>query len=277
MEENLSGFIFESNRGVQQIHPAEIPLGEDFSVPWSTIETLRSSTDPSQKSTSVTVNKTKQEHMRQRTSEIALFIHDEYLKNVPTTNYTRPMLLELKSIAQDLNNEYPYRSMDRLKKLFTKLKTFLLEQTTLSNYEFASSGLVDALLKIFQGLSNLTDANRDLVVQRAALFCSIFLSDDQAPAFHLLIRKLVSLLESIEKSPLYLYDSSLNCGLQIFSKRFRFQIQYQNEQQLFIDRTGKSLNMEPLATVQQLKNFLASMVKSSRTKNENESRDFPFI
>ncbi|CAF4623104.1 unnamed protein product, partial [Rotaria magnacalcarata] len=60
--------------------------------------------------------------------------------------------------------------------------------------------------------------------------------------------------------PLFLYDTPSSYGLQIFSKRFRFQLHYQNRQQLFTDRTGKSLKIEPLATVGQLKAFLASMV-----------------
>jgi hypothetical protein len=49
---------------------------------------------------------------------------------------------------------------------------------------------------------------------------------------------------------------------KIFSKRFRFQLHYQNQQQLFTDRTGKSLKIEPIATVGQLQTFLASMVKN---------------
>lgn len=231
-------------------------MNEEFSVPWSTIETFRSSTNPSGKSTSVTVNKTKREHSKQRTSEIALFIHDEYLKNVETKDFSRPILNELKTIVRDLNDEYPFSSCERLAKLLTKLKKFFVDQRTLSVYEFASSGLVDILLKLFEKNSS----DKDSVFQRAALFCSIFLSDDQSTAFHFLIRKLVSLLESIEKSPLFLYDTSLNCGMQIFSKRFRFQIRYENDRQMFLDRTGKSLNVEPLTTVGQLKNFLASMV-----------------
>ena len=124
-------------------------MSEDFSVPWLTIETLR----PSAKSTSVTVNKSKQDHLKQRTTEVALFIHDEY----------------------------PYPSFDQLEKLFAKLKNFLLEQTTLSVYELASSDLIDALLKVFDDVPRDTRSlilDKDFVIQRAALFGSIFLSDE---------------------------------------------------------------------------------------------------
>jgi len=231
-----------------------MPLINEFSIPWSTIETLTSSNN----STTVQINKAnKQEQTKQRTTEIALFIYNEYLKNVSPTNYTRSVLIELQSIVEDLNKELNTNSFDHLKILFQKLKNFLLEKTSLSIYELSSSGLVSALLKIFHGV--LLSSN-DQTYERAKLFCSIFLSDDQPKAFQILISKLISILESIEKLPLFLYDAPFNYGLQIFSKRFRFQIQYKNEQQLFTDQTGKSLKIEPLATVGQLKTFLASMV-----------------
>ena len=100
----------------------------------------------------------------------------------------------------------------------------------------------------------------DQAYERTKLFCSVFLSDEQPQAFQILIKKLILILESVEKLPLFLYDAPFNHSLQIFSKRFQFQIQYKNEQQLFTDRTGKSLKIEPLTTVEQLKTFLASMV-----------------
>ena len=253
LEQDQLGFGFESNRGVHHVHRAEVPLSEDFCLPWSTIDALRSSG----RSTSVTVNKSKQD-IKQRTTEIASNIYNDYLKNVLSTNYTRSVLIELKTIVEELNQHFAATSVEQSAPVFHKLKQFLRDNTSLSVYELASSGLVDVLLKIFRGLSS--DPSNDLAYQRAHLFCSIFLSEDQPHAFHTLIRKLVSLLESLEKSPLFLYDTSLNYGLQIFSKRFRLRIQYHDEQHLFTDRTGKALNMEPLATVGQLKTFLASMV-----------------
>jgi E3 ubiquitin-protein ligase HECTD1 len=262
LEQGQPGFIFESNRGTRHTYHAQMTLGNEFSIPWSTIETLNSSSsshslDPSSvptKSASIPVGKTKQEQMKHRTSELALFIYNEYLKNVTATHYTRSILNELKFIVDDLNNHLNTNS-------FQKLKEFLLEKTSLSLYELSSSGLVSCLLKIFHGLLNQSSNEMNLANERAKLFSSIFLSDDQPQAFHILIRKLISILESIEKLPLFLYDTPSNYGLQIFSKRFRFQLQYQNQQQLFTDRTGKSLKIEPLATVGQLRTFLASMVK----------------
>jgi E3 ubiquitin-protein ligase HECTD1 len=253
LDHSQPGFIFESNRGNRHTHNADVSLNNEFSTPWSTIETLT----PTNTSTSVTINKTKQEQMKHRTTELALFIYNEYLKNVALTNYTRSILIELQSIVEDLNNELNLNSFNNLKNLFEKLKNFLLEKTSLSIYELSSSGLVSTLLKIFH---HLILSSNDQANERVKLFCSIFLSDEQPKAFQILINKLISILESVEKLPLFLYDAPFNYGLQIFSKRFRFQIQYKNEQQLFTDQTGKSLKIEPLATVGQLKTFLASMV-----------------
>ena len=231
-------------------------MSNDFLIPWSTIETLT----PSYNSTSVTINKNKKrEQIKQRPTEIASLIYNEYLKNFSSRNYTRSILLELQTIVDDLNKELNSNSFEQMKILFEKLKNFLMEKTTLSIYELSSSGLVSALLKIFH---NVLLSSNIQAYERAQLFCSIFLSDEQPKAFQILISKLISILESIEKLPLFLYDAPFNYGLQIFSKRFRFVIQYKNEQQLFTDQTGKSLKIEPLATVGQLKSFLASMVIS---------------
>ncbi|CAF2952123.1 unnamed protein product [Rotaria sp. Silwood2] len=258
LEHGQSGFIFESNRHTRHKHEVDIPLNNDFSIPWSTIETLTSSNN----STTVRVNKNKQDQTKQRTSEIALFIYNEYLKNCSPTNYTRSILIEFKTLVNDINNELNLNSNDNLKNLFETLKQYIIEKTNLSIYELSSSGLVSVLLKIFQDISYQNNhlTSNDNMYERAKLFCSIFLFDEQLQAFQILIRKLILILESIEKLPLFLYDAPFNYGLQIFSKRFRFQIQYKNEQQLFTDRTGKSLKIEPLTTVGQLKTFLASMV-----------------
>ena len=274
LEQGQPGFIFESNRGTRHTYHAQTNLNHEFAIPWSTIETLNSTSlassntnDPSStssttKTTSIPVGKSKQEQMKYRTSELALFIYNEYLKNVTPTNYTRSILNELKLIVDDLNGNLNLRS-------FQKFKDFLLEKTSLSLYELSSSGLVTSLLKIFHGLLHQPSNEMLQSNDAAKLFSSVFLSDEQPQAFHILIRKLISILESIEKLPLYLYDTPSNYGLQIFSKRFRFQLHYQNRQQLFTDRTGKSLKIEPLTTVGQLRTFLASMVRKKYVLFEN--------
>ena len=260
LEQGQSGFIFESNRGTRHTHHAQLRLGNDFSIPWSTIDTFNSSVSSSKnpnisitKTATIPTGKTKEEQMKYRTTELALYIYNEYLKDVIPTNYTRSILNELKSIVNDLNHDLNSKSLKQLKQ-------FLLNRTNLSLYELLSSGLVNCLLKIFHELFDQSSEKINFTYKYAELFCSIFLDDEQPQAFYILIRKLISILESVEKLPLFLYDTPSNYGLQILSKRFRFQLHYQNQQQLFTDRTGKTLKIEPLATIGQLKTFLASMV-----------------
>ena len=158
-------------------------LGNEFSIPWSTIETLTSSnissntndstsTMPTVQSTSVPIARNKQEQTKHRTTEVALFIYNEYLKDLTATNYTRSILNELRSIVEDLNDDLNAKS-------FQRLKDFLLEKTSLSLYELSSSGLVGCLLQIFQSLSyqnsHLSSSDElNVVNERAKLFCSIF-------------------------------------------------------------------------------------------------------
>jgi E3 ubiquitin-protein ligase HECTD1 len=77
-----------------------------------------------------------------------------------------------------------------------------------------------------------------------------------------LVKKLVSVLETIEKLPVYQYDQfNGGHGLQLLTRRFRFRLERDPEEcGSLIDRTGRTLKMEPLATVKQLERFLVKMV-----------------
>lgn len=74
------------------------------------------------------------------------------------------------------------------------------------------------------------------------------------------MRKLISVLESIEKLPVLLYDSGAGYGLQILTRRLRFRLERAAGDSTLIDRTGRGLKMEPLSTVHQLERYLLKMV-----------------
>lgn len=77
-----------------------------------------------------------------------------------------------------------------------------------------------------------------------------------------LVRKLVAVLESLEKYPIYLYDlPNSGYGLQILTRRLRFRLERAAGETSLIDRTGRSLKMEPLATVGSLERYLQQMVR----------------
>lgn len=77
----------------------------------------------------------------------------------------------------------------------------------------------------------------------------------------ILVQKLVSVLESIEKLPIYNYDTpGTGYGLQILTRRLRFRLEKSPSESTLLDRTGRNLKMEPLSTVAQLEKYLLKMV-----------------
>ena len=76
-----------------------------------------------------------------------------------------------------------------------------------------------------------------------------------------LARKLISALESIEKLPLFNYDlPGSGYGLQILTRRLRFRLERAPGETTLIDRSGRSLKMEPLTSVSELERYLLKMV-----------------
>lgn len=124
-----------------------------------------------------------------------------------------------------------------------------------SAYELHSSGLIQALLKLFAVEKN----RKSVKMQKARI--EVFRKNFQI-AENALVKKLVAVLETIEKLPIYLYDNSVNSGygLQILTRRLRFRLEKASGENGLIDRTGCTLKMEPLSTVRQLERFLLKMV-----------------
>ena len=76
-----------------------------------------------------------------------------------------------------------------------------------------------------------------------------------------LVRKLIAVLESLEKLPVFTYDSSSSgYGLQILTRRLRFRLERATGESSLIDRSGRSLKMEPLTTISALERYLLKMV-----------------
>uniref|UniRef100_A0A2P2I0N7 E3 ubiquitin-protein ligase n=2 Tax=Hirondellea gigas TaxID=1518452 RepID=A0A2P2I0N7_9CRUS len=79
--------------------------------------------------------------------------------------------------------------------------------------------------------------------------------------FTQLVRHMVSLLESTEKLTMYSYDlPGVGGGLHALSRKLRFRLERAPGETSLIDRTGRTLKMEPLATVEQLERYLLKMV-----------------
>lgn len=165
------------------------------------------------------------------------------------------------------------------------LTQILKEDGVVSAYELHSSGLVQALLSLLstsywdQGLKSSKMSKYQK--QRVQLFKQCFrnkTNEEENESISILVHKLIAVLESIEKLPVYLYDNPSSAGsgygLQILTRRLRFRLEKAVGESTLIDRSGRGLKMEPLATVAQLERYLLKMVAKQWYDYERSSFQF---
>ncbi|PNF13828.1 hypothetical protein B7P43_G12448, partial [Cryptotermes secundus] len=277
LREDLPGFIFESNRGTKHSFTAETSLGPEFAAGWTGKRGKRL--------------RSKIEAMKQKVKVQAQEIYEKYFKAAQAQ--PRGVVAKLGNIVaqieracqkQHMNNRESFTVWrEILQGALEELTQLLQEEGVVSAYELHSSGLVQALLSLLstscwdEGLHS--NKSSKLQKQRVRVFKSCFKEKDgesggvkSAP---ILVHKLVSVLESIEKLPVYLYDTpGSGYGLQILTRRLRFRLE-KAEGCSLIDRTGRSLKMEPLSTVAQLERYLLKMV--AKQWYDYERSTFAFV
>lgn len=167
---------------------------------------------------------------------------------------------------ENILNTPPKKWQTILEDALNDLSQLLCEDGVVSAYEMHSSGLVQALVAVLSknywecGLSK--NKSNKYQKQRIAIFNKcIQNSECTKRTGSILIQKLVAVLESIEKLPVYVYDApGGSYGLHILTKRLRFRLERDPSETTLFDRTGRTLKMEPLATVSQLSKYLLKMV-----------------
>jgi E3 ubiquitin-protein ligase HECTD1 len=208
--------------------------------------------------------------------KLATRLNDDFLKPQVDSqnNRPRPIVIALISIIQQIKELYikheedfsnSTEALSKLEQSFTDLKHLLVKnesstsQNSLSSYEISVSGFVQILLTI------LSHSKCELKLnQRIQLFVRVFITEDYQQSIFL-IRKLISLLESTEKLPLYLYDTG-TYNLQAFSKRFKLTLKKGNplkEEESpdnLLNFTGRVLKVEPLANISHLEKYITKMV-----------------
>jgi len=304
LREDLPGFLFESNRGTKHSFTAETSLGPEFSAGWSA------------KKAKKLVSKTDQ--TRQKIRKLSRDIYEQYFEAAQAT--PRGIVADLANIVQLVdtairkqaksNSSHEWREM--LSHALNELSVLLKDDNNVSAYELNSSGLVQCFLKLFG--SAVTNNNNAINANTMAVAAgdnkvlggnnnTISSSKYQKKARKLhearlaiiretlgtattftLLKKLISVLETIEKLPVYLYDQSNGgYGLQILTRRLRFRLERGGSCSGsepngggggLIDRTGRSLKMEPLATVRQLERFLLKMVAKQWYDHERTTYTF---
>lgn len=140
-----------------------------------------------------------------------------------------------------------------LKSALEDLIRLLRDDSLVSAYELHSSGLVQALIRLFS-----TELERDpdalfgkssrrrhvaMLQQRVDVFKSILkervIDGVKINPATALVKKLVAVLETIERLPVLLYESSgANYGLQVLTRRLRFRLEKASCESALIDRSG---------------------------------------
>ncbi|KAI8043508.1 hypothetical protein M5D96_004840 [Drosophila gunungcola] len=193
LQDDLPGFIFESNRGTKHTFTAETVLGPDFASGWSTAKKKR--------------NKSKTEGQKSQVRNLSREIYNKYFKSAQTI--PRGAVAILTDIVKQIELSFEEQHMapngnweTTLSDALMKLSQLIHEDGVVSAYEMHSSGLVQALVAVF---------------------------------------------------------------LQILQKRLRFRLERAECESTLFDRSGRTLKMEPLATIGQLSKYLLKMVAKQWT------------
>ncbi|XP_041451971.1 E3 ubiquitin-protein ligase Ufd4 isoform X2 [Drosophila obscura] len=265
LQDDLLGFIFESNRGTKHTFTAETVLGPDFASGWSTAKKKRI--------------KSKTDGQRFQIRNLSRDIYNKYFKSAQTI--PRGAVGKLTDIVNKIELSFEEQNISPdgnweiiLSTALMELSQLIHEDGVVSAFEMHSSGLVQALvavLSVNHWESHSARCKRSqMQKQRVSVFKKCILEDniDSVPnqsriksTASILIQKLVSVLESTEKLPVYLYDAPCTgYNLQILQKRLRFRLERAQCENTLFDRTGRTLKMEPLATIGQLSKYLLKMV-----------------
>ncbi|KAH7941678.1 hypothetical protein HPB49_016069 [Dermacentor silvarum] len=265
LREDLPGFIFESNRGTRHSFTAETSLGPEFAAGWAGRRGRRL--------------RSKMEALKQKVRVQARDIYNAHFRSAQAQ--PRVVVTRLCKIVDQIDRacqkqlsswQEPHSDWGRqLRLALQELVQLLQDDRAVSAYELHSSGLVQALLRLL-GKSGLEGSNghlawraNRLLKDRVHIFKNCFhdkpYGNESRSPFVTLLRKLVMVLESIEKLPVYLYDTpGSGYGLQVLTRRLRFRLERAPAETSLIDRTGRGLKMEPLTTVGQLEKYLVKMV-----------------
>ncbi|CAG9766512.1 unnamed protein product [Ceutorhynchus assimilis] len=263
LRDDLPGFIFESNRGTKHSFIAETSLGAEFASGWTNKKgkRFRSKTE---------ATKTKVKYLAHR-------LYEQYFRAAQAQ--PRGVVAQLGNIVAQIeracqkqgsygnNREGTNSWKEMLVYALDALTQILKDDDVVSAYELYSSGLVQALLNLLsvsywdQGLKQ-SKVNK-YQKQRIQIFkdCFKMKTLTENNSISILVQKLIAVLESIEKLPVYLYDTpGSGYGLQVLTRRLRFRLERAPGESTLIDRSGRGLKMEPLATISQLEKYLLKMV-----------------
>ncbi|XP_053661606.1 E3 ubiquitin-protein ligase Ufd4 [Anopheles marshallii] len=276
LQDELPGFIFESNRGTKHTFTAETTLGPDFAAGW--INTKKKKMRCKAEAQKYQLNKlardlynryfkAAQAIPRGAVAKLSKIVHQIEIALEEQQSSPKAALISC-STQQITPSSVSVSWQEKLYNALNELVHLLNEDGVISAYEMYSSGLVQALVAVLSpnywdlGM-NRNKANK-YQKQRLSIFKKCMYGGEIKTGQNtaaILVQKLVAVLESIEKLPVYMYDSpGGSYGLQILTKKLSFRLERATCEQTLFDRTGRNLKMEPLATVGHLNKYLLKMV-----------------
>uniref|UniRef100_H2Z0Z8 E3 ubiquitin-protein ligase n=1 Tax=Ciona savignyi TaxID=51511 RepID=H2Z0Z8_CIOSA len=249
LKKDLSGFLFESNRGTRHAFTPESLLSMDF---------LNRSAD--KKPAQPTRNK--EEELKDKIRKLSRVLYEDYFTSKHQA--LKSVVNDLKILAQDIEQCTSQNNM--FETSLTKLRTLLRDDKCVSAFDLYNSGLIQSLLKalvfIYFFLQDQSEKSRRSLLTRVEAFKTTFCESNN-PTVRLLVKKLISVLESIERFPVQLYDSptSFNRGIHLLSRKFSFKMDYQccTTDSSLVDYTGRTLKMETLSSVDDLEQYVLKM------------------
>uniref|UniRef100_H2Z0Z7 E3 ubiquitin-protein ligase n=1 Tax=Ciona savignyi TaxID=51511 RepID=H2Z0Z7_CIOSA len=259
LKKDLSGFLFESNRGTRHAFTPESLLSMDF---------LNRSAD--KKPAQPTRNK--EEELKDKIRKLSRVLYEDYFTSKHQA--LKSVVNDLKILAQDIEQctsvgTESSEQNNMFETSLTKLRTLLRDDKCVSAFDLYNSGLIQSLLKalvpavfIYFFLQDQSEKSRRSLLTRVEAFKTTFCESNN-PTVRLLVKKLISVLESIERFPVQLYDSptSFNRGIHLLSRKFSFKMDYQccTTDSSLVDYTGRTLKMETLSSVDDLEQYVLKM------------------
>lgn len=262
VKDELGGFVVESSDKTKHSQMPETALSSEFHTGWS--------------SHGMTARRSKfrGEIQRRKVQELAWELWNNHLKEARAK--PREALIELQRAALCIQDAVTTANLiagisikskhvkqpriEKVQELVSALKCVresVMDDRRLSTFEFSVSGIVPALHNL------LALVERQPGSYPARIFGETF---SHGVALSSLAMKMVSVLESTEKFPQYLYDTPGGSafGLQLLSRRIRMKLEHaiseHDDKKQLINRSGRLLKSEPLTTIGQLKSFLLKMV-----------------
>lgn len=277
IKDDAGGFLFETGTGRKTNVMPEHALPPDFHTGWSVH--------------GVTTRKMKfrQDIQKRKVQELAWKLWNDHLKEAHAK--PREALVRLENAAHAIesavrlmktqNNKHRNAKHARIERVqeYTKaintVHESIVDDRRLSTFEFSVSGIVPALYALLSSMDKYPDCFT------TKIFMEVFAAGE---ALSQLALKMVAVLEASEKFPQYLYDSpgGSSFGLQLLSRRVRTKLEMipradgkENSDENLVNKTGKTIKCEPLASVGSIRTYLMKLV--ARQWHDRDRANYKYV